>query len=132
MQQLCKTIAAILQGILQNVFNRFAKSLQNSCIHIKPDQTCFCMILQTIRNTAWGKASKSLQKICKGSDGERSRKILAVSKKNTLVSTPHIPFAKSDYNPNKNEQTDRFSNLFWSVRTDGKSTSRKNSKIPLF
>ena len=64
MQQLCKTIAAILQGILQNVCNRLAKSLQNSCIHIKSHQTCFCMILQTIRNAAWGTASKNLQKIC--------------------------------------------------------------------
>ena len=92
MQQLCKTIAAILQGILQNVCNRFAKSLQNSCIHIKSDQTCFCMILQTIRNTAWGTASKSLQKICKGSDGELSRKFLAVSKKNTLLLSDLIFF----------------------------------------
>jgi len=79
MQQLCKTIAAILQGILQNVCNRFAKSLQNSCIHIKSHQTCFCMILQTIRNAAWGTASTSLQKICKESDGEFSSKILAMS-----------------------------------------------------
>ena len=54
MQQLCKTIAVVLQVILQNVCNRFAKSLQNSCIHIKSHQTCFCMILQTIRNAAWG------------------------------------------------------------------------------
>ena len=79
MQQLCKTIAAVLQGILQNVCNRFAKSLQNSCIHIKTHQTCFCMILQTIRNAAWGTASNSLQKICKESDGEFSSKILAIS-----------------------------------------------------
>ena len=42
----------------------------------------------------------------------------------------HIPFAKSDYNPHKltNNTKDRFSNLFWSVRTDVKSASRKKSR----
>ena len=55
-------------------------------------------------------------------------------KRPTLLSMcppPYSAFAKSDYNPhNKQQQTtntkDRFCNLFWSVRTDVTSASRKN------